>query len=129
MVQMAFFAAPVFYGAVLFQHPQTAQPIPPLLVPVLVLVAASAVGAGFLLRSLLVFPSAEKLKVDSQDAATLARWQAGIIASFGCAESVAVLGFVLRFLGAGWNITALFLVATILLLLAWTPRLELPSSN
>jgi F0F1-type ATP synthase membrane subunit c/vacuolar-type H+-ATPase subunit K len=129
LVQMAFLAATVLYGVVLFQLPQSLKPMPPLLVPVFVLVAASTVGAGVLLRSILVSASAEKLSADSQNPAALARWRTGIIASFSCAESVALLGFVLRFLGADWNIVCLFFVVTILLLLAWTPRLGLPSSN
>lgn len=129
IIQIGFLATTALYVVVLLEVPPAPKSTSPVLVPVFVFVAVSTVGAGVFLRSILVSPSAEKLSADSQDAAALTRWRTGIIASFSCAESVALMGLVLKFLGASWSVAAFFLVATILLLLAWTPRLELPSSN
>ncbi len=124
MVQMACIAATVLYAVVLFQLPHPRKPVQPLLVPAFIFAAVSTVGVGVFLRSTLVFPSAEKISADSQDAAALIRWRTGIIASFSCAESVALMGFLLKFLGVSWNMSIFFFVAAILLLLAWSPHLD-----
>jgi hypothetical protein len=45
------------------------------------------------------------------------------------ATTVVVYGVVIRVMGFSWNIAAWFFVAGFLLLLWWTPRLELPISS
>jgi hypothetical protein len=77
----------------------------------------------------MVHEPAARLGVDPQDATSLKQWRSGQIVSFAFAESVVLYGFLLKFLGAGWNIAGMFFVVGILVLLAWTPKLEVPGSN
>ena len=45
------------------------------------------------------------------------------------AETIALFGFALKWLGASWLIAGPFFALAFLLLLAWTPRLDLPSPS
>jgi hypothetical protein len=74
----------------------------------------------------MVTESAAKLSTNSEDTASLKRWRSGVLLSYTCAESVVLYGFALKLLGARWNVAGLFLVVGILLLVAWTPKLEGP---
>ena len=63
------------------------------------------------------------------DPAALNQWRLGMIGSFVFAETIALLGFVLRFLGAQWKIAGSFFAFAILLMLLWTPRLDVPEAR
>jgi hypothetical protein len=68
------------------------------------------------------------LTVESDEAKALRLWRVANIISFVHAETVALLGFALKVLGANWKIAGPFFTIGFLLLLLWTPRLELPVS-
>ncbi len=80
-------------------------------------------------RGRMITPSEELLRANPEDTVALNRWRAGSIISFTYAESIVLFGFALKVLGASWNIAGIFFVVGILLLLAWTPKLELPAAN
>jgi len=79
-------------------------------------------------RDRMIAPSKELLRANPEDTAALNRWRAGSIISFTYAETIVLFGFALKVLGVGWNIAGIFFVVGILLLLAWTPRLDLPQT-
>jgi len=88
---------------------------------------ASLAGAG-LLRARLVPAAAEALRSNADDAGAIRRWRAVVILSLALAETAVLFGLALRLAGAPWKVCAIFYAAGIFLLLAWTPRLELPPS-
>jgi hypothetical protein len=55
-------------------------------------------------------------------------WLLGNIMGFTFAETVMLFGFVLRILGASWNVVGIFFAAGFLLLLLWRPRPDLITS-
>jgi hypothetical protein len=88
---------------------------------------SSLAGAG-LLRARLVRPAAEELRANADNAGAMRRWRAGVLLSLALCETAVLFGLALRFTGAPWKVCAIFYAAGIFLLLAWTPRLELPPS-
>jgi F0F1-type ATP synthase membrane subunit c/vacuolar-type H+-ATPase subunit K len=91
-------------------------------------VAASGIGIGFFYRSRLFPPLAEAFAKDREDAAASRKWFIGVVLSCVFCETTILFGLVLRILGTSWDISGIFFIAGILLLLAWTPKLDLPSS-
>jgi hypothetical protein len=70
----------------------------------------------------------EVLQREPEDSAALARWRFANILSCAFAESVTLLGFALKVLGASWGIAGWFFAGGLILLLLWTPRLESANS-
>ena len=95
------------------------------LVFVLALYAFAAVGSGFFLQSRKLHPAARILRNDRNDSMAVAHWRGLVLVSFCCAENIAILGCFLAVLGASWGLSGPFYAAGLLLLLAWSPRLEL----
>jgi hypothetical protein len=91
--------------------------------------AFSDVGIAMFIRSRKVQAPEEKLRIEPNDAAALNQWRIGMISSFVFAETIALLGFVLKFLGAEWKIAGAFFAFAILLMLLWMPRLDLASAR
>jgi len=129
IIHFAFLAMP----AVLFFAISTIQidskPEITFLPTVLAVLAVSEVGIATGFRAKLLRPAAERLQQSPQDAVALAQWQRGNILSFVFALTIVLYGVVIRVTGFSWNIAAWFFVAGFLLLLWWTPRLELPVST
>ncbi|MBZ5528566.1 MAG: hypothetical protein LAN71_11775 [Acidobacteriia bacterium] len=97
-----------------------------------ILVAFAVVSASNVLilggiRSRHLTAALDILRNTPDDAAALGRWRMANIFGFTFAESVSLFGVALKFLGAKWNVAGLFFAAGILLLLLWTPRLDLPA--
>lgn len=85
-------------------------------------VAGAVIVISFVLRIRMVNSSEERLRLDASDAAALARWRAGNIASIALAESIVLYGLVLRFVGATTGQVVPFYLAGIAMLLLFTPR-------
>jgi len=105
------------------------QTVPPGIVLTFILVAFSDVGIALFIRSRKVRASEEKLRTQPNDPGALNQWRVGMIISFVLAETIGLLGFVLKFLGAEWKIAGAFFAFAILLLLAWMPRLDVPEAR
>jgi hypothetical protein len=76
---------------------------------VFVALAAAAVYAitvGFVMRKKLFALSAKTLPANPQKA--LGQWRAANIIGFSCAMNPAILGVVLKFLGASWSVPGIF---------------------
>jgi hypothetical protein len=79
-------------------------------------VAAMAFGAlcaGQFVRKRMVGGALEKLRVDPDDRAALGTWRVGVILACVFTETIALFGFALRFLGAGWRHVGPFFVVAI----------------
>jgi hypothetical protein len=101
-------------------------PAPREIVFALGVVAFASLGAALFFRARLVQPSSEKLVVSPDDAGAAKQWRAGVILSLVFCESVILFGLALRVLGAGWNVAGVFYAVGIVLMLLWTPKLDLP---
>jgi hypothetical protein len=88
---------------------------------------ASLAGAG-LLRARLLPAAGEALRRNADDAGAIQRWRAVVLLSLALSETAVLFGLALRLAGAPGKVCAIFYGAGIFLLLAWTPRLDLPPS-
>jgi len=79
-----------------------------------------AVALSFRIKML--EPAGETLQAKADDQRALARWRAGNILSFVLVETVALFGFVLRFIGGTTWQSLPFYVVGIALMLVWWPR-------
>ena len=77
---------------------------------------------GLMMRRKFMEAALEALKRTPEDANALLRWRNANIYSFVHAETVALFGVVLKFLGSSWRLAGPFFVIALLLLLWWTPR-------
>jgi len=93
------------------------------------ILAIGMLGVALFVRSRMVTPAREKLELDAGDSPTLNRWRIGTLLSLVLAESVALCGFVLRIMGATLSQASPLYLAAILVMLIWTPRLDLASSG
>ncbi len=101
----------------------------PALVTGLSVAAAGAAVVAALFRRRLVRPAREALQLNPGDTDALKRWYQGVVISLVICENVALMGFLLRVLGASWQVAGLLFGAAMLLMLAWTPRLEITSTT
>jgi hypothetical protein len=95
------------------------------------LIAAAILNAGIavVLRTRMVRPAQELLRANSDDGGALARWRTSQIACMVLCEAIALIGFALRYLGGTLIDAAPFYAVGFLLMLVWTPRLDLPSTT
>ena len=117
------------YIAVLRLIKTAEQTVPPRIVLAFALVAFSDVGIAMFIRSGKVRASEEKLRAQPNDAGALNQWRVGMIISFVLAETIGLLGFVLKILGVEWKIAGAFFAFAILLMLLWMPRLDVAEAR
>jgi hypothetical protein len=103
------------------------HPISLTMVGAFVLATLADVAIAVFLRGRHLATALEALRTNSGDAAALKQWRLGNLLSFNFAECVTLFGVALRFLGAGWKIAGVFFAVGLLLLVAWTPRLDAAS--
>lgn len=129
MLHAALFLASIAYILVplVVMKTQTKE-VNPAIVAAVSLIAVSDLGIATFFRSKMVKSAAETLAQNPEDAGAAAKWSRGVLLSLVFCMSTILFGLVLRILGASWNICGLFFITGILLLLAWTPKLDLPSS-
>jgi len=84
--------------------------------------ALSSISVAQTFRQKLVIAPAEELARQPDNAALLQRWRSGNIVQFAFAESVTLLGLVLKLLGASWPVAAPFFAVGLLMLLLSAPR-------
>jgi hypothetical protein len=129
-VQAAFVASILLYAFMaekVMQRP-TSAPAPPLVISITIL-AIAMIFTAQVLRSRMVAPAKQKLRVQTDDVDALKRWRMGSLLSLVLVESVALYGFALRVLGATRSQTWPFYLASIVIMLIWTPSLDLHSSG
>ena len=74
----------------------------------LAFVCLTDITIAFVLRTRYVSNSAETLRLEPENRATLAKWRTGNLVSFAFAQTVTLFGFLVRFFGWGWNIAEYF---------------------
>ncbi len=67
----------------------------------------------------------EALRAKPEDPAPLEQWRTANLVTFAVCEAIALFGVVLRFLGGSFGDSAPFYAVAILMMLVWTPRLDL----
>ena len=87
--------------------------------------AFSLLVVAVFFRTKFVQPGAEKLRVNGDDEIAARLWRTGTIVSLVFAESIVLFGLVIRMIGASWNVSGVFYVVGILVMLAWWPKLDL----
>jgi len=80
---------------------------------------------AYYFRRTKLLPALEKLRMNANDSEALKQWRFSTILSMCLALSIALYGFVLRFLGASRHVSWSFYVAALVLLLIWRPQLEI----
>ena len=85
-------------------------------------VSISVVGVIFVIRRVLLSRFEAQLSVQPNDNVLLARWRAGYIVIYALCESIALFGFVLRFLGFPLARIWVFYLSGFALMLSFGPR-------
>jgi F0F1-type ATP synthase membrane subunit c/vacuolar-type H+-ATPase subunit K len=98
--------------------------ISPIMVYAITFVCLNDIGVAVFLRSRMIGPSVESLLSNPSDESALKKWRTGVFVSLVMASTIVLFGLVLKFMGATWNVAGWFFIAGILLLLMWTPRLD-----
>jgi hypothetical protein len=127
ILHVCFLIAAFLYVFVLIQIRPPERPLSAVVIWANAFVCIVIIGMALFFRSRMVSESAAKLYTNPQDIEALQTWRSGQIVSFAFAEAVVLFGFVLKFLGAHWNVAGVFFVVGILLLVAWRPKLDLTS--
>jgi len=83
-------------------------------------------GVAAYYRARVVKPASQALRANPNDSAAAGRWRQGVLVSLVCCESIVLFGLALRLIGVPWNLCTIFYTLGIFLMLAWTPKLELP---
>jgi hypothetical protein len=112
---------------VLYQLKPMRRPVPVETSGALAAVAIAEIFTSLRLRARQLTPAIDALRANPEDADAMRRWYSGNIVSFTFAEVITLFGVVLKFMGAAWNIAGVFFGVGLLLLLLWTPRLDLPT--
>jgi predicted acyltransferase len=124
-----FLIAALLYVLVLIQIRPSEKPLDLVVIGAIAFLCLIIIGVAIFLRSRMVAETAAKLSTNPQDTELLNRWRMGVITSFTFAETIVLFGFLLKILGARWNVAGAFLVTGILLLAAWRPKLEVSTAN
>ena len=84
--------------------------------------AVAIVGIIFVVRRTLVMRAADSLATRPDDGISLEHWRTGYLATYALCEALALFGLVLRFLGSGFQQSALFYIGGFALLFFFGPR-------
>ena len=96
--------------------------LPSLFPGVLGAFVVSEIGLSLFLRTRFITGAEAALRVNPEDQSAIAKWRTGNLLSFCFAETVTLFGLVLKALGFGWRVAAMFFAVGLLLLLLWAPR-------
>jgi hypothetical protein len=113
----------VLYGLLLRLIPvRASQPPSSLMLTAGGALTVMVLGVGFLARLIYVQSSVETLRTDPEDAGAILRWRLGSILSAVLAESAALFGVVIHFVGGPDVQAAIFIGASAVVMLLWWPR-------
>jgi hypothetical protein len=104
--------------------PKAERSVSPTIVAALAVLSATDVMVAAVLRARNITPAIEALRTNPDDTLALGKWRSGIVSSFTHAETVALFGVLLKFLGASWTVAGPFFAVAVLLLVIWRPKLE-----
>jgi hypothetical protein len=121
-------AIPVYIYTAEVLPKQTAD-LPANFATVFSILAGLEVAAAFFFRQRMLPSALETMRSNPEDATALGRWRAANVLSMVLALSVALYGFVLRFMGESRLVAWPFFLASIILMGLWRPRLEEETSG
>jgi len=104
------------------------RPIEPLLPFLFALAAFASASLGFILRKARIDRPFEVLRTAPDNPQALMLWRSGNLTLFVLAETVTLMGLVLKFLGATGAVAGVFFFAGLFLTLLWTPRMDFPNA-
>lgn len=122
LIHAAFLVTWFLFVFVLKVANPTERLLPPMVLAAFAVVAVSIVLVGLKLRQQFLHIPASALATEPEDTRLLQRWRVGNLMSLCFAENPTLLGVVLKFLGASWNVVAVFFALGLILLILWTPR-------
>lgn len=123
LITIPFFVLAVHFAA----FPE--RPVSLSIVGALAIVAVGDIAFGLARRKQYMDKASRALELDADPGKALAAWRVANIFSFVHAETVALFGLALKFLGASWNIAGPFFFVSFALLLWWRPRMDWPVSS
>ena len=91
--------------------------------------AVAIIGAIFVVRRTLVFRAAASLADHPDDLISLNHWRTGYFASYALCDTLALFGFVLRFLGCSFQQSVPFYIGGFVLLFFFRPREPVSESS
>lgn len=123
MIRIALMVSVVLYAIVgeIVAHPVAAAPASTFYFAITFLAIAMIVMI-VVVRRWLVVPAEAVLAQPGQDRAALRRWHAGYITIYALSETVALFGFVLRFLGFTLSQVVSFYAVALVLMMFFGPR-------
>jgi hypothetical protein len=110
-----------------FLHPPESG-VEPAVVIAFAGVAVADVNVALFFRRRNVKAAEEKLRVSPNDPAAIGQWRVGMTLSFAFAETICLFGFMFKVLGAEWKFAGPFFGFSVLLMLLWVPRLDVPEA-
>ena len=124
IMHIVMLGAIVSYVFVAERLPRPTSDAPALIVQSFSFLAILMVVIAFSFRRKLLPSAIEKLRRDPGDGTALGRWRMANILSMVLTMSVALYGFALRTMGGNRRVVWPFLVASVILMLLWRPRLD-----
>lgn len=97
----------------------------PTLLVAIAVVAILDVQIAYAFRRITLYPALRKLRLDPNNSDALKRWRSSTMVSLVLALTVGLYGLVLRFLGAARLVSWPFYLAALILILVWSPQLDL----
>lgn len=120
VIRLAMLISITLYVVIAVLIPSHGNPNP-LIFRIVSLVAVTNVGVLFVARRLFVASAADTLKSSPDNSAALAKWKTGHLITWAFAESIAIFGLVLHFLGFPMSLARVFFVAGFLLIAIFPP--------
>lgn len=99
-----------------------AGPANTMLFQILAFIAVLNVALILIIRRSMVRPSLAALASNAGDAVALNRWRVGYVITYALCEAVALYGFILRIMGFSFRTVVPFYLASIILMIFFTPR-------
>jgi hypothetical protein len=124
ILHMAFLAAIVGYAWLAERFFAYTRDVPAVFVEVFSFCAVANVIIALGFRKKRLTPAIDALKLDENDSTAIAQWRAINTLSMILAMSVSLIGLSLRALGCSRIVVWPFFIASVILMLAWKPKLE-----
>jgi hypothetical protein len=127
IMQLMFIVSVLLFILVLYVARPATQSVDATVQWSIVCCAVASALLGFNLQRMLRRAPSQSL-ADMQSSTPRSRWFAGHLVRFATAESVALFGFALRWLGSSSNLVTLLFAGSLLLLVVWQPG-EVPAAT
>jgi hypothetical protein len=124
VLHVALLVMVLLYVDVSYRLSPVQNQISPILVYAISFVCLNVIGVAAFLRRRMIRPSEESLRSNPNDESALKKWRKGVVVSLVMALTIVLFGLELKIMGATWDVASWFFIVGTLLLLAWTPRLN-----